>query len=54
MMGFLADYAGGDLNPDYEELTDAQWFDMDQLPLVAPTGTIARRLIEASCTLTQA
>ncbi|WP_025674867.1 NAD(+) diphosphatase [Salinivibrio socompensis] len=51
MMGFLADYAGGDVKPDYEELTDAQWFDMDRLPPVAPEGTIARRLINASCAL---
>lgn len=47
MVGFIADYAGGDIRPDYEELTDARWFDLDALPLVAPTGTIARRLIEA-------
>ncbi|MDD1795826.1 NAD(+) diphosphatase [Enterovibrio sp. ZSDZ42] len=46
MMGFIADYASGDINPDYEELTDAQWFGLDDLPLVAPEGTIARRLIE--------
>ncbi|SIO24934.1 NAD(+) diphosphatase [Salinivibrio sp. ES.052] len=53
MMGFLADYAGGQLRPDYEELTDAQWFDCDALPPVAPKGTIARRLIEASCALSE-
>lgn len=47
MMGFIADYESGEINPDYEELTDAQWFDADDLPLVAPEGTIARRLIEA-------
>lgn len=47
MVGFIADYASGDINPDYEELTDARWFDVDNLPLVAPQGTIARRLIEA-------
>ncbi|WP_325891126.1 NAD(+) diphosphatase [Grimontia sp. NTOU-MAR1] len=47
MMGFIADYESGEINPDYEELTDAQWFDVDDLPLVAPEGTIARRLIEA-------
>ncbi|OOE86277.1 NAD(+) diphosphatase [Salinivibrio sharmensis] len=53
MMGFLAEYAGGELRPDYEELTDAQWFDCNALPPVAPKGTIARRLIEASCALAQ-
>ncbi|WP_428774348.1 NAD(+) diphosphatase [Vibrio sp.] len=46
MMGFLADYQQGELRPDYSELTDARWFDCDQLPEVAPKGTIARALIE--------
>ena len=46
MMGFLADYAGGTLKPDYSELSDAQWFDVTSLPDVAPVGTIARELIE--------
>ena len=46
MMGFLADYAGGTLKPDYSELSDAQWFDVTSLPDVAPVGTIARQLIE--------
>lgn len=46
MMGFFADYAGGELKPDYSELTDAKWFNADQLPELAPHGTIARALIE--------
>ncbi|MEH0688507.1 NAD(+) diphosphatase [Vibrio cholerae] len=46
MMGFLADYAGGTLKPDYSELSDAQWFTVDAMPPVAPVGTIARALIE--------
>ncbi|PXA66509.1 MULTISPECIES: NAD(+) diphosphatase [Vibrio] len=46
MMGFLADYAGGELKPDYSELTDAQWFSEPHLPELAPHGTIARALIE--------
>ena len=46
MMGFLADYAGGVLKPDYSELSDAQWFTKDSMPEVAPKGTIARALIE--------
>ncbi|MEZ9418084.1 NAD(+) diphosphatase, partial [Vibrio sp. 10N.286.49.E1] len=48
MMGFLADYAGGTLKPDYSELSDAQWFDVTRLPEVAPVGTIARQLIETT------
>ncbi|NRB69632.1 MAG: NAD(+) diphosphatase [Vibrio sp.] len=46
MMGFLADYRGGALKPDYSELSDAQWFTVPNLPPVAPHGTIARALIE--------
>lgn len=46
MMAFLADYHAGELKPDYSELADAKWFASDNLPPVAPTGTIARALIE--------
>ena len=46
MMGFLAEYAGGEVKPDYSELSDAQWFSPDTLPELAPKGTIARELIE--------
>ncbi len=46
MMAFLADYESGELNPDYTELSDAQWFGVEEMPPVAPKGTIARALIE--------
>lgn len=46
MMAFLADYESGDITPDYTELADAQWFSVDDIPPVAPEGTIARALIE--------
>ncbi|MGL4379962.1 MAG: NAD(+) diphosphatase [Vibrio sp.] len=46
MMAFLADYHRGELKPDYSELSDANWFGLDKLPPVAPSGTIARALIE--------
>jgi NAD+ diphosphatase len=46
MVGFLADYAGGHINPDYSELTDAKWFDVLDLPETAPVGTIARKLVD--------
>ena len=48
MLGFIADYAGGEIKPDYEELTDAIWATADQLPEIAPAGTIARRLIDTA------
>ncbi|WP_413113823.1 NAD(+) diphosphatase [Thaumasiovibrio sp. DFM-14] len=46
MMGFVADYAEGELSPDYSELSDARWCTESDLPPLAPVGTIARRLIE--------
>lgn len=46
MVGFLADYERGELRPDYTELRDARWFEVDELPEIAPQGTIARALIE--------
>ena len=51
MMGFLADYHSGELDPDYEELSDAIWAGRDELPLLAPEGTIARALIEQTLAL---
>ena len=46
MMGFLADYDGGELRHDPSELTSAAWYRYDQLPQIPPPDTIARRLIE--------
>ena len=51
MMGFLADYDSGELKPDYEELSDAIWATNDQLPALAPEGTIARALINHTLSL---
>ncbi len=46
MIAFLADYGSGVIKPDYTELVDVQWFPFDELPAVAPEGTIARALID--------
>lgn len=46
MVGYLADYDSGTIQPDYTELADVKWFSPQELPLVAPEGTIARALIE--------
>ncbi len=51
MMGFLADYQSGQLKPDYTELSDAVWATKENMPEVAPAGTIARHLIELSLEL---
>jgi NAD+ diphosphatase len=50
MVGFVAQYAGGDLNVDYTELEDARWFPISQLPTLPPTRSIARRIIDTYCT----
>lgn len=52
MLGFYADYAGGDLNPCPEELAEAGWFDVRELPLTpAPAISVAGQLIQAYCEL---
>jgi len=47
MVGFFAEYAGGELEPDPAEIEDAGWFAADGLPGIPPRPTIARALIEA-------
>jgi len=47
MIGFTAEWAGGDIRVDGEEITDARWFRADALPDVPPPISIARRLIDA-------
>tara|TARA_B100000700_G_scaffold88216_1_gene99365 strand:- start:10488 stop:11354 length:867 start_codon:yes stop_codon:yes gene_type:complete len=46
MVGFIADWLDGNLSIDPDELTDAQWFDADDLPLRPHPRSIAFRLIE--------
>jgi NAD+ diphosphatase len=47
MVGFTADYAGGDIQVDGEEIVDARWFSPDDLPGIPPSPSIARKLIDA-------
>ena len=47
MVGFTAEYAGGDIIVDDVEISHAAWFGFDSLPPDRPiTATIAGRLIE--------
>jgi NAD+ diphosphatase len=46
MVGFVADYAGGQINADQSEIVDAGWFTADNLPSIPPRITIARHLID--------
>lgn len=46
MLGFYAEYRGGEIQPDRREIAEANWYDCDNLPAIPPVGTIARRLID--------
>ncbi len=46
MIGFHAAYESGELRADSTELSDAAWFRVDNLPMVSPRISIARRLID--------
>jgi NAD+ diphosphatase len=45
MVGFFAEYAGGEIAIDGREIVDAKWFHVDALPPLPPPLSIARRLI---------
>jgi len=47
MIGFSAQYAGGELRADGSEIVEAAWFDRDALPLLPPPVSIARKMIDA-------
>lgn len=52
MVGFLADYDGGEINLQEAEIHDARWFHCDEpLPELPPEGTIALKLIQATLAL---
>ena len=46
MLGFHAEYAGGVIVPQPEEIEDARWFSIHQLPPLPAAQSIARYLIE--------
>ena len=46
MIGFTAQYAGGEIQVDGTEVSDAQWFSFDRLPKIPGKISIARRLID--------
>jgi len=46
MCGFVADYAGGEIELRDKELADAKWCKLDQLPTLPPKRSIARHLID--------
>lgn len=46
MMGFTADYDSGEIKVDENELIEANWYNIDDLPVIPKYGTIARKLID--------
>ena len=46
MLGFHADYAGGDIRCDDDEIAEASWYAPDALPGIPGPMSIARRLID--------
>ena len=46
MVGFLADYDGGEIVLEEKEIADAGWFSIDDLPMLPPKFSIAGHLIE--------
>lgn len=45
MLGFFAEYAGGDIVCDLTEIADAQWFHYNELPMTPPVSSISGQLI---------
>ncbi len=51
MCGFVADYAGGEINLNDQELEDARWFKLDALPDLPPKRSISRYIIDHAASL---
>ena len=52
MIGFTADYAGGELTPEPGEIEAAGWYGAEDLPQLPPRVSIARRMIDDFVTRT--
>jgi NAD+ diphosphatase len=46
MLGFFADYEGGDIVCEDEEIAEAYWFKPDKLPTIPPVHSISGQLIQ--------
>lgn len=47
MLGFMAEYDSGDIRIDPQELEDAQWFSIHDLPTLPKPISLSRRMIDA-------
>jgi NAD+ diphosphatase len=48
MIAYNAEYAGGDMRPNDDEILDARWFGLDDLPQLPNPVSIARALIDST------
>lgn len=46
MLGYFAEYAGGEIVCDQDEIADAQWFHYKDLPMIPPVSSISGQLIQ--------
>lgn len=46
MAGFIADYAGGDIVCQPQEIEEAYWFNLESLPEVPPIETLSGQIIQ--------
>lgn len=49
MLGYHVEYESGEITPQPEEIEDARWFDLNDLPAMPPTRAISRYLIDLYC-----
>ena len=47
MLGFIAEYDCGEIQIDFTELEDAQWFSLDKLPKLPKPISLSRHMIDA-------
>jgi NAD+ diphosphatase len=47
MIAFVCDWVSGEIKPQDEEIDEANWFEVLQLPKLPSKISIARRLIDA-------
>jgi NAD+ diphosphatase len=46
MLGYFAEYTGGEILCDPREIADAQWFNCHNLPMIPPESSISGQLIQ--------
>lgn len=49
MLGYFAEYSGGNIKPDLEEIAEADWYHPRELPPIPPASSIAGQLIREHC-----